>query len=121
LIQALRRLDHEDPLGFAKRADELSYLANVLVAGASIDGRRLRPVEAVELAIDTVSAGLALACARARGPVDGAAAARALRQYPCDGLFRLAFERAGAPVARGPRRKPDNLEGVRRLLKALQL
>jgi hypothetical protein len=121
LIQALRRLNDEAPLGFAKRANELSYLANVLVAGASIDGRRLRPVEAVELAIETVSAGLALACACAPGPVDRAATARALHQYPCDGLFRLAFERAGAPVARGPRRKPDGLEGVRRLLKALEL
>lgn len=118
LIQALRRLAKDDALAFARRAEELSYLANVLMAGASIGGRRLRPGEAVELAIETVSAGLALACAP--GSVDGAAAARTLRQYPCDGLLRLAFERASGPGPSGRRPAPEGLEGVRRLLKALQ-
>jgi hypothetical protein len=119
LIQGLRHLASHDPLAFAKRADELSYLANVLVAGASLGGRRLRPVEAVELAIETVGAGLALACAH--GSVEPVAAARLLRQYPCDGLLRLAFARALAPSPPGRGPGPDSLEGVRRLLKALEL
>src|SRR6185369_1639067 len=51
VIEALRRLASEHPEKFAERSEELAYLTNVLVAGCSLDGRRLRPLEAVEHAI----------------------------------------------------------------------
>lgn len=90
LLQALRRLADDNPTCFARRADELSYLANVLVAGAEVDGRRLRPIDAVELALQSVGAGLLLCC-----PKQGVAqAVLALQAHPCDGLFRLALLRS---------------------------
>jgi hypothetical protein len=92
LIRALRRLEQADPATFATRSEELAYLSNVLLAGHSVAGRRLRPYDAVQLAIATVSRGLELAEDRTpRDPL--AAATRRLRLYPCDGLFRLAWSR----------------------------
>jgi hypothetical protein len=92
LIRALRSLAEADPTTFATRSEELAYLSNVLLAAHDVDGGRLRPYDAVALAIATVSRGLELAEERApREPV--AAAAQRLRRYPCDGLFRLAWSR----------------------------
>jgi hypothetical protein len=92
LIRALRQLEETDPTTFATRSEELAYLSNVLLAGHSVAGRRLRPYDAVQLAVATVSRGLELAEERAtRDALD--AAARRLRLYPCDGLFRLAWSR----------------------------
>ncbi len=92
LIRALRQLEQAEPATFVTRSEELAYLSNVLLAGHSVDGRRLRPYDAVQLAIATVSRGLELAEERTpRDPL--AAAARCLRLYPCDGLFRLAWSR----------------------------
>jgi hypothetical protein len=93
LIRALRAVAESDPATFAMRSEELAYLVNVLVAGHSVDDRRLRPYEAVRLAIATVSRGLALLETTAPRDAVSAAAARLLR-YPCDGLFRLAWRRA---------------------------
>lgn len=104
LIQALRQLANDDPTRFARRADELSYLANVLVAGAEVDGRRLRPIDAVELALQSVGAGLLLCCPTP----ELTHAVLALQSHPCDGLFRLALLRS------------DDLH-VRRLAKTLKL
>ena len=92
LIRALRELAESDPTICATRSEELAYLSNVLLAAHSVDGGRLRPYDAVELAIATVSRGLELAEERApRDPLQ--AAVRRLRLYPCDGLFRLAWSR----------------------------
>jgi hypothetical protein len=93
LIRALRALADSEPAAFATRSEELAYLVNVLLAGHSVDGRRLRPYDAVRLAIATVSRGLALLETTPPGDAVSAAAARLLR-YPCDGLFRLAWRRA---------------------------
>jgi hypothetical protein len=93
LIRALRELSATDPGVFAERSEELAYLVNVLVAAHEQGGVRPRPYEAVELAIATVSRGLTLL--ESKKPRDAVAAAAArLRQYPCDGLFRLAWSRA---------------------------
>ena len=43
------------------RKEELSYLANVLISGCSVGGRKLRPVEALEAAIAFTNLGLELA------------------------------------------------------------
>lgn len=61
LVTAMRRLAAEDPARFEERTEELAYLANVLVAGASFRGRRLRPVEAAAAVIAACSEGLRLA------------------------------------------------------------
>jgi hypothetical protein len=92
LIAALRQLAELAPERFAERSEELAYLSNVLLAGASVDGRRLRTLEAVEHAIDGVSLGLALACSSAAP--DASAAAAVLQTHPCDGLFRWALRQA---------------------------
>jgi hypothetical protein len=53
-MQALR----EQPQRFAERMNEVSYLANVLMAAPSREGRRLRPIEALEEVIAACSRGL---------------------------------------------------------------
>ena len=84
LVRAMRALAETDPVAFASRSEEIAYLANVLVAGASIDGRRYRPAEAVQRAIDVCSRGLELASKNA-DPI------AILRKHPAEGLFRLAW------------------------------
>lgn len=106
LIQALRVLSQDAPATFTRRAEELSYLANVFLAGGQLGGRRLRPIEAVELALQAADAGLRHSSAQ---PANLAAAVRTLRRYPCDGLLRLAF------AARA------ELPEIERLIDALEL
>ena len=99
LIRAMRQLAEDDPARFDERTEELAYLVNVLVAGCSFRGRRLRPVEAAAAVIATCSEGLALAL-QAKSPRKAGAATTtptldaagaALREHPADGLFRLAW------------------------------
>jgi hypothetical protein len=92
VVSALRRLAETAPERFAERGEELAYLANVLLGGCLFDGRRLRPFEAVEHALDSVSLGLCLAAGDPE--LTPARAARLLERYPADGLFRLALQRA---------------------------
>ena len=105
VIAALRVLGAEAPAKLSERQEELAYLTNVLVAGCSLDGRRLRPLEAVEQVLQSVSLGLSLVCDSATPTPE--AAAQKLADYPCDGLFRLASSKsaslgAEAKVARAP-------------------
>jgi hypothetical protein len=117
LISALAELE---PALLTERSEELAYLSNVLVAGCAVDGRRLRPLEAVEHAIAAVSLGLWLACgAPAAAPAD---AARQLERHPCDLLFRLAFARAREPKLRARLKSAaHDLARVRTLLKTLKV
>ncbi len=92
VITALRELGARAPELFSQRSEELAYLSNVLLSGGSPDGRRLRPLEAVEQALGIVSQGLELACAAEKRATSEAAAV--LERYPADGLFRLALQRA---------------------------
>ncbi|MCL2449971.1 MAG: DUF6178 family protein [Polyangiaceae bacterium] len=87
LVRTMRDLAEVDPAAFAARSEEMAYLANVLIAGASLDGRRYRPAEAVEKAIDVCSRGLEIAA-------KGGEAVAVLREYPAEGLFRIAWARA---------------------------
>src|SRR5258706_15618000 len=90
--------------GFAEREDaglsacpeEIAYLANLRVAGCSIDGRRFEQSEAAEAVIATCSLGLDLEASRERDPVE--AAARVLRQRGADELFRRAWNYLSAEV-----------------------
>lgn len=92
VIRALRELATSSPEVFGQRSEELAYLGNVLLSGGAADGRRLRPLEAVEQALQTVSAGLEQACRDEKRSTREAAAV--LARYPADGLFRLALQRA---------------------------
>ena len=97
LVSTMRELAAEEAATFRRRADELAYLANVLVVGCTVYGRRLRPIEAVEHVISTVSVGLRLACRAADAgsqKPEVRVAARVLRGKACDGLFRLAMAEA---------------------------
>ena len=75
LRRALRNLDDATR---AERLRELAYLANVLVAGGRLEGRRFRAAEAAE-------AVLAI-CEQALGDRD-------LRTTTCDRLFRIGWKR----------------------------
>lgn len=117
LVAALRVLHDSEPVTFSERSEELAYLSNVLVA-ASSPARRLRPLEAVEHAVTGVSFGLSLACG-VRAPT-AEQAARALKTYPCDGLFRWALARA-AQRAEGPEIDVEGLRRTRALLEQLEI
>ena len=81
---ALARLAELDPAAHTQRMDELAYLANVLIAGASCGERAYRPVEAVEGVIETCTAGLAHLLG---GPPGEEAAVEALARHRADRLF----------------------------------
>lgn len=99
LPQALRQLADANPRAFAARSDELAFLANMLVAGASVEGRRLRPVEAIGLAMATVSLGLEMAAGKRPGKEDRAV--RILGEHVATALFLQAWRRLEDEV-RGP-------------------
>ena len=67
---------------------ELAFLANVLVAGAEVEGRRLRPSEASEAALATVELGARLALPRGRATAQQLS--EVLGKKSADLLFRDA-------------------------------
>jgi hypothetical protein len=101
MAEALRALNQTDPELFRTRMDELVYLTNVLVAGAEVEGERLRSQGAADVVLATVSYGAAL---ELRGFDPGAESRaetkrielsthefmRALRSATADLLFRRA-------------------------------
>lgn len=95
-MEALRELGSVDPAVFTQRMEELAYLANVLVAGHERGGARLRPREATEAALATVSYGAALeirggrAPERRGDPVTASELTALLRHREADVLFRVA-------------------------------
>lgn len=90
LVRALRALALESPGTFTQRSEELAYLANVLVAGCSLEGRQMRPIEGVRAATAAVSLGLEL-----RGGDPGAV----LAKEPLDLLFRAAWAHLSREVS----------------------
>lgn len=58
LGRALAELQAEAPLLHAERLEELSFLANVLIAGEANAGRRFRPIEALETALSVCDEAL---------------------------------------------------------------
>lgn len=93
---ALAGLREHHPTTYARRLEELSYLANVLVQGYADGGRRLRPVEATEAAIAVANLGLTELLPLVRGPSDSETltlCGEILLRVPADRLFRLAWPR----------------------------
>jgi Family of unknown function (DUF6178) len=88
-VRAMKALAEDDRNTFAERSEELAYISNVLVAACTIDGRRVRPIEAVQAAIAICDIGLGVA--GASEPL--AKTVAALREHPTDGLFRLGWPR----------------------------
>jgi hypothetical protein len=95
IVSALQLLASDDPACFDERMRELAYLANVLLAGARIDGHRLRPAEATDASVQTVALGAALIVFEQNpGLAPEAASAddlrTVLRKHSADRLFRKA-------------------------------
>lgn len=87
VLAALRRLQAEAPALLQERMEELAYLANGLVAGATgPDGGRLDAAEAAEAALATTALGAELAA----GARTVAALRGALAREGADVLFRRA-------------------------------
>ncbi len=84
LARALAELRDADLESYAARLEELGFLANVLIAGESRDGRRLRPPEAVERALAVCNLGLERALAAAKRET----ALAVVRTTELDRLFR---------------------------------
>jgi len=113
-VDAMRELARNEPAVFAKRSEELAYLANVLVAACTVDGRRVRPIEGVTAAISVCDRGLGIVLegdVAERGDdrtgTSLSRATEALANYPADGLFRAGWR--GLPLASEP--TPD-LAGI---------
>lgn len=108
-LSALQLLQQEKPDAFHQRMDELAYLSNVLVAGASDRGERFRPAQAAEAALATVYFGaLLLLKERVDVRTPGStqftpeALCQVLRTHPADWLFRNASRVLVAKDARSP-------------------
>lgn len=98
-IAAMRRLAETNAAVFDARSEELAFLTNALMAGAGVEGRRFRPIEAVQAAIAVTNLGLELALST---PVTLAAATERLLATGADVLFRAGFgelTRLGARAA----------------------
>ena len=87
--QAMTDLRQRDPGLFATRAREVGYLVNVWIAGGAQEGRRPRPVEALELVLRTCEAGMRTQLAPGR--LTPEQALTVLMRTPADTLFRRGF------------------------------
>jgi hypothetical protein len=87
--RAMSDLRRRDPERFSSRVRELGYLMNVWIAGGEHEGRRPRPVEALELVLRTCEAGMKAQLAPGRTKREQALAV--LAQTPADALFRRGF------------------------------
>lgn len=110
-IDAMRELGQEQPNAFAERSEELAYLANVLVAACTVDGRRVRPIEGVTAAIAICDRGLAVVLENraperdsSKGETVGLLrrATEALATHPADGLFRAGWKELHLASERSP-------------------
>ncbi len=100
--QAMNDLRERDPALFDTRARELGYLVNVWMAGGAHEGRRPRPVEALETVLRTCEAGMRAAIAAT--PVTPEEALAVLAGTPADLLFRKGHPRPAAEPSGRPRR-----------------
>jgi hypothetical protein len=95
--RAIARLRGLDPARYARRMEELAYLANVLIAGHGVDGRRYRPFEAAEAAVAVCNLGLEHLLGETGGAGDDAErrAARLVGEESAVKLFRVGWHLKG--------------------------
>jgi hypothetical protein len=101
LDSALSNLRDADFERYRERVEELTYLANVLITSARNQREQLRPVEALESALQTTSRGLELTLGlghRRSYEESVLSAARVLRTTTADCLFRRGFRESGSDV-----------------------
>jgi hypothetical protein len=84
--QAMSDVRQHDPALFAARVREVGYLVNVWIAGGAHEGRRPRPVEALETVLRTCEAGMQTQLAPGDATPERARAL--LTRTPADVLFR---------------------------------
>jgi hypothetical protein len=90
---AMRDLRESDTAMFSARVREVGYLMNVWIVGGAHEGRRPRPVEALEVVLKACEAGM-----RAQlgpGRVTAEQALGVLVGTPADTLFRRGFRDGG--------------------------
>jgi hypothetical protein len=97
--QAMSDLRQRAPALFAERTRELGYLMNVWIAGGAHEGRRPRPVEALETVLRTCEAGMRTQLAA--GGVNPERALTLLARTPADTLFRRGFRDLDTSAAVG--------------------
>jgi hypothetical protein len=103
--QAMGDLRHHDAERFSERVREAGYLVNVWLAGGAREGRRPRPVEALEVVLETCEAGLRAELGAA--PATRQRALAVLAVTPADALFRRGFrDTSQARGARGLQKPP---------------
>jgi hypothetical protein len=84
LTRALFALLEREPQLHARRMQELSYLANVLVAGSSHAGKSFRPLDAAQAVLAVCNLGFEHLGSKTRG-------VELLRQHGADQLFRIGW------------------------------
>jgi len=91
---ALTHLHHNNPDCYRERMEELAYLANVLIAAPQNHRQTLRPIEALESALQITDRGLELVLgAKARQPYEESlqSAIDLLTATTADHLFRRGY------------------------------
>jgi hypothetical protein len=125
LSRAMHALREEEAVSYGRRLAEITYLANVLMAGCPLHGRRFRPVEAAEAAMATCQLGAEYLTGLSLADADDGDLANLtelladtdmVRLFNCG--WRILHERVGIPTARClaevMRRVKDTLHSTRR-------
>lgn len=102
---ALAQLYKTDPNLYNERMEELSYLANVMIAAPQNQRRRLRPVEALETVLHLTNRGLEmkLSISAQQAKAEALRAATALLSVTtADCLFRPAYAEASTSTEAFP-------------------
>lgn len=105
LERTLAELAETQPELYAERLEELGYLANVLISGLGTRDRRLRPVDALEIALELTGFELARTA--------GVSALDVVTTTPMDRLFRPAYR------ALFQERSDPEVERLRRLFRGI--
>jgi len=113
-IEGMQLLKEKNPVRFSERMEELAYLANVFVAGATNGNHRFRPFEAADAALATVALGAEFE-ARAHRTGRQTTKVRAtatelfniLSTCSADLLFRMASSMLAGSMLAGSEHAPD--------------
>jgi hypothetical protein len=93
--RAMLELRAGDPKRYAQRMQELAYLANILMAGHSTEGRRYRPSEAAQAAVDICNRGLTTILGGGEKESSAPRAARVVADESAVKLFMVGWHELG--------------------------